>query len=42
MVAASVDLRRSVNSLIDAMRDLLSNIHMPDVQDDGDVEDEED
>lgn len=42
VVAASVDLRRSVNSLIDAMRDLLSNIHMPDVQDDGDVEDEED
>uniref|UniRef100_A0A8D8W1L3 Transcription factor 25 n=1 Tax=Cacopsylla melanoneura TaxID=428564 RepID=A0A8D8W1L3_9HEMI len=42
VASASVDLRRSVNSLIDAMRDLLSNIHMPDVQDDGDVEDEED
>lgn len=36
---AGVDLRRSVTSLLDAMRDLLSNIHMPDVPGDGDIED---
>lgn len=32
-------LRRSVALLLDAMRDLLSNIHLPDVPGDGDVED---
>jgi len=36
------DLRRSVTSLLDAMRDLLSNIHMADVPHEGDVESEED
>ena len=38
------DLRRSVTSLLDAMRDLLSNIHMADVPNEGDVssEDQED
>uniref|UniRef100_A0A1B6CWB0 Transcription factor 25 n=1 Tax=Clastoptera arizonana TaxID=38151 RepID=A0A1B6CWB0_9HEMI len=33
------DFRRSVTSLLDAMRDLLSNIHNPDVPGDGDNED---
>ncbi|XP_076358427.1 LOW QUALITY PROTEIN: nuclear localized protein 1 [Tachypleus tridentatus] len=32
------DLRRSVTSLLDAMRDLLSNIHLADVPNEGDVE----
>lgn len=33
------DLRRSVTSLLEAMRDLLSNIHLPsDVPNDGDVD----
>jgi hypothetical protein len=43
-VAARVDLTRSVTSLLDAMRDLLSNIHLqPDVPNDADVdEDSED
>ncbi len=36
------DLRRSVTSLLDAMRDLLSNIHMADIQHEGDVSSEED
>lgn len=35
-------LRRSVALLLDAMRDLLSNIHLPDVPGDGDVEDVDD
>ncbi|KAK9500401.1 hypothetical protein O3M35_001675 [Rhynocoris fuscipes] len=39
---SGVDLRRSVASLLDAMRDLLSNIHMPDVPGDGDNEDDPD
>lgn len=43
-VAARADLTRSVTSLLDAMRDLLSNIHLqPDVPNDADVdEDSED
>ncbi|KAL1117365.1 hypothetical protein AAG570_004691 [Ranatra chinensis] len=40
--SGGVDLRRSVASLLDAMRDLLSNIHMPDVPGDGDAEDDPD
>lgn len=36
---AAVDLRRRVTSLLDAMRDLLTNMHMPDVPGDGDIED---
>ncbi len=36
------DLRRSVTSLLDAMRDLLSNIHMADIQNEGDVSSEDD
>lgn len=36
------DLRRSVTSLLDAMRDLLSNIHMADVPNEGDVSSEDD
>lgn len=36
---AAVDLRRRVTSLLDAMRDLLTNMHMPDVPGDGDNED---
>ncbi|CAG2104004.1 unnamed protein product [Medioppia subpectinata] len=35
------DLRRSVTSLLDAMRDLLSNIHMTDVPNEGDVSSED-
>lgn len=38
---AGVDLRRSVTSLLDAMRDLLSNIHMPDVPAEGDIDSDE-
>uniref|UniRef100_A0A1B6HFN7 Uncharacterized protein n=1 Tax=Homalodisca liturata TaxID=320908 RepID=A0A1B6HFN7_9HEMI len=38
---AAVDLRRSVTSLLDAMRDLLSNIHMPDVPAEGDIDSDE-
>ncbi|CAA9997450.1 unnamed protein product [Nesidiocoris tenuis] len=37
-----VDFRRSVASLLDAMRDLVSNIHLPDVPGDGDAEDDPD
>ncbi|RZF32605.1 hypothetical protein LSTR_LSTR011052 [Laodelphax striatellus] len=36
---AGVDFRRSVTSLLDAMRDLLANVNMPDGPQDGDVED---
>lgn len=39
---SGVDLRRSVASLLDAMRDLLSNIHMSDVPGDGDIDDDPD
>lgn len=35
----TADLRRRVTSLLDAMRDLLTNMHMPDVPGDGDIED---
>lgn len=35
---ASVDLRRSVTSLLDAMRDLLSNIRLPDEPNHADVD----
>lgn len=35
------DLRRSVTSLLDAMRDLLSNIHLPEIPRDGDGDDED-
>lgn len=43
-MAARVDLTRSVTSLLDAMRDLLSDIHLqPDVPNDADIdEDSED
>ncbi|XP_046391016.1 transcription factor 25 [Ischnura elegans] len=41
-LTSSVDLHRSVTSLLDAMRDLLSNIHFPDVPHDGDVDDDDD
>jgi len=34
------DLRQSVNSLLDAMRDLLSNVHPPNVPADGDIDDD--
>jgi len=34
------DLRQSVNSLLDAMRDLLSNVHTPNVPADGDIDDD--
>lgn len=34
------DLRQSVNSLLDAMRDLLSNVHSPNVPADGDIDDD--
>ncbi|XP_071443869.1 ribosome quality control complex subunit TCF25 [Hetaerina americana] len=40
-LTSSVDLHRSVTSLLDAMRDLLSNIHFPDVPHDGDVDDDD-
>lgn len=36
------DLRRSVTSLLDAMRDLLSNIHLVDVPNEGDVDSSDD
>lgn len=36
----SSDLRQSVNSLLDAMRDLLSNVHSPNVPADGDIDDD--
>lgn len=36
------DLRRSVTSLLDAMRDLLSNIELADVPNEGDVDSDED
>lgn len=39
---AVVDFRRSVASLLDAMRDLVTNIHLPDVPGDGDAEDDPD
>ncbi|XP_054275813.1 transcription factor 25 [Macrosteles quadrilineatus] len=38
---AAVDLRRSMTSLLDAMRDLLSNIHMPDGPAEGDIDSDE-
>lgn len=34
------DLRQSVNSLLDAMRDLLSNVHSPNIPADGDIDDD--
>ncbi|XP_050521328.1 transcription factor 25 [Daktulosphaira vitifoliae] len=34
------DLRQSVNSLLDAMRDLLSSVHAPNVPADGDIDDD--
>lgn len=37
-----VDLRRSVASLVGAVRDLLNNIRMPDVPNDADVDDDDD
>lgn len=36
------DLRRSVTSLLDAMRDLMSNIHLADVPNEGDVDSDDD
>ncbi|GAB6020476.1 hypothetical protein CHUAL_003165 [Chamberlinius hualienensis] len=36
------DFRRSVTSLLDAMRDLLTNIHLPEVNQEGDADDSED
>lgn len=36
------DLRRSVASLVGAMRDLLSNIRLPDVPNDADVDENDD
>lgn len=36
------DLRRSVASLVGAMRDLLNNIRLPDVPNDADVDDDDD
>lgn len=39
--ASGVDLRRSVTSLLDAMRDLLSNIRLPDGPNDADVDDDD-
>lgn len=35
----SQDFRRSVTSLLDAMRDLLTNLHLPDTEQDGDADD---
>ncbi|KAG1649817.1 Transcription factor 25 [Nymphon striatum] len=35
------DLQRSVSSLIDAVRDLLSNLHLPEIPRDGDGDDED-
>lgn len=35
------DFRRSVTSLLDAMRDLLTNIHFPELEQDGDADDSE-
>lgn len=37
-----VDLRRSVASLVGAMRDLLNNIRLPDVPNDADVDENDD
>lgn len=37
--ANGIELRQSVASLVDAMRDLLSNIRLPDVPNDADVDD---
>ncbi|XP_035222319.1 transcription factor 25-like [Stegodyphus dumicola] len=36
------DLRRSVTSLLDAMRDLIGNIHLADVPNEGDVDSDDD
>lgn len=36
------DLRRSVTSLLDAMRDLISNFHLADVPNEGDVDSDDD
>lgn len=41
-LTSSVDLHRSVTSLLDAMRDLLNNIRFPDVPQDGDADDDDD
>nr|CAG4648821.1 EOG090X0BCY [Polyphemus pediculus] len=38
---AGANLQRNVNALVNAMRDLISNIHLPDIQDDGESEDVE-
>lgn len=38
---AGVDLRSSVTSLLESLRDLLSNIHMPDVPAEGDTDSDE-
>lgn len=37
--ANGIELRQSVAVLVDAMRDLLSNIRLPDVPNDADVDD---
>lgn len=34
------DLRQSVNSLLDAMRDLLTSVHTPAIPADGDIDDD--
>lgn len=34
------DLRQSVSSLLDAMRDLLSNVNTPNIPADGDIDDD--
>jgi len=34
------DIRQSVNTLLDAMRDLLSNVHSPNIPADGDIDDD--
>lgn len=34
------DIRHSVNTLLDAMRDLLSNVHSPNIPADGDIDDD--
>lgn len=34
------ELRQGLNSLLDAMRDLLSNVHSPNIPADGDIDDD--
>lgn len=34
------ELRQSVNTLLDAMRDLLSNVNSPNIPADGDIDDD--